>query len=50
MLVAWGDATTTSPARLEQYDEPDWEPLVKLVGELGAGDFMWMQEHAFYDD
>lgn len=30
--------------KLKQYEEPDWEPLLRLVGEFGAGWFMWMAE------
>ena len=29
---------------LEQYEEPDWEPLTALVGDDIAGEFMWMHE------
>lgn len=32
------------PGKLKQYDDPDWEPLVRLIGEFGAGWFMWMAE------
>lgn len=31
-------------SRLVQHDEPEWGPLVRLVGEDLAGWFMWMHE------
>lgn len=27
-----------------QYEDPDWEPLVTVVGEELAGEFMWMNQ------
>jgi hypothetical protein len=27
-----------------QGEHPNWQPLLNLVGEEGAGDFMWMFE------
>jgi|GEM_PF-2411891 len=32
------------PGEMKQCDDPDWEPLVRLIGEFGAGWFMWMAE------
>lgn len=44
-----GRRTNDIAGELKQYDEPDWEPLLKLVGEIGASDFMWMHEEALED-
>jgi hypothetical protein len=30
--------------RVLQGETPQWQPLLDLVGEAGAGDFMWMFE------
>jgi hypothetical protein len=30
--------------KLLQYEQPEWEPLLHLVGHCGAGWFMWMAE------
>jgi len=32
------------PGKLKQCDDPDWEPLLRLIGDFGAGWFMWMAE------
>jgi len=29
---------------LKQYDSPEWQPLLDLVGEEVTADFMWMHE------
>jgi hypothetical protein len=35
---------TVVTGRMTHSDEPDWRPLLDLVGEEVAGDFMWMFE------
>jgi hypothetical protein len=35
--------------RLSQYSEPEWAPLVELVGERLAAGFMWMNEDELED-
>jgi len=37
------------PGRLHQYDHPEWAPLVTLVGDDVADEFMWMCELALAD-
>lgn len=34
---------------LVQYDEPLWEPLLRVVGERLTGTFMWMDEEEMED-
>lgn len=35
--------------RLAQYDEPHWDPLLKLLADYLVADFMWMHEVALKD-
>lgn len=30
--------------QMTQYEAPDWDPLLKLLAEYLAADFMWMHE------
>jgi hypothetical protein len=44
--------TTPCPAQhgfLTQYDRPEWQPLIDVVGERLTGTFMWMQENELED-
>ena len=36
-----GDSTTIA-GELGQGDRPNWEPLLAMLGEEPAGEFMWM--------
>jgi hypothetical protein len=35
---------TELQGEMTQGDRPEWEPLLRIVGEDGAEDFMWMFE------
>jgi len=39
----------TLPGRLTQFERPNWDPLIELVGLDLVGSFMWMNELALGD-
>ena len=41
--------TRAKSGELKQYDEPEWAPLLRLVGRRVVADFMWMHEVELVD-
>jgi hypothetical protein len=37
-------STRTLAGRLKQFERPDWDPLIELVGLVLVHSFMWMNE------